>query len=406
MFFGILTSMMKNLRPELIRAIENYLDGKATDEEKKLVNQWYRSFDLSKLEIDTKEPDLEGQINARMHIHLEQIATHGQDFNYINTNRRVALYKKVGAIAAILLMVGAGVLFFVPRNQTNQIVKENSSLENDVAPGRNHAILTLSDGSKISLDDVKEGKLANQRGISIVKTAEGNLVYRMDPGSSADSKPGRLETQYNTIEAPRGGQFQLVLVDGSKVWLNAASTLRFPAMFSKGERKVILTGEAYFEVAPNKHLPFRVENDGQVVEVLGTHFNINSYANQSVIKTTLLEGAVKVTQKSTGKSVLLNPKEEARLSTHGESMTVGAADIQEAVSWKNGEFRFNDITLKEIMMQIERWYDVEIDYSQIPNTRYNVSVPRNVNLSQVLRILEVTGDIKFEIDGKKIRIKK
>ncbi|HQW45168.1 MAG TPA: FecR domain-containing protein, partial [Chitinophagaceae bacterium] len=265
--------------------------------------------------------------------------------------------------------------------------------KNDVAPGGNKAILTLADGSTIILDNAANGSLTEQGNTKVIKLDDGQLAY-----NTLNEKP--TEIVYNTISTPRGGQYQLTLADGTKVWLNAASTLRFPATFSGNERKVELTGEGYFEVAKNAAMPFKVSVNNMTVEVLGTHFNINSYSDEASIKTTLLEGAVKVTN---GDAVqMLSPSNQAQLTADGEIRLNRNVDIEDVVAWKNGIFNFSGTAIENIMRQISRWYDLDVSYEgAISKETFSGVVSRNSNLSQVLKIMEQAG-VKFKIEGKKI----
>jgi transmembrane sensor len=310
---------------------------------------------------------------------------------------------RAAAAAVIVCVLSAALYMYVDSPDVQPVLagkpEIKKSVTSDVAPGSNTALLTLADGSKIVLDDAVNGEIALQAGIHIKKTADGQIIY--DASAVPANTPGAH--LFNTISTPRGGQYQINLPDGSRVWLNAASSLKYPLRFDKGERRVILSGEAYFEVAHKQAMPFRVESGGQLVEVFGTKFNINSYENEQLIKTTLLEGSVKVTSTLTSSSAFLKPGQESNTTPAG-SLTLAAADITQAVSWKNGSFVFNDMDLVNIMRQLERWYDVDMDYSNIPSTRYNGNISRSVNLSKVLRMLEVTGKVKFKIEGKKIKI--
>jgi ferric-dicitrate binding protein FerR (iron transport regulator) len=206
---------------------------------------------------------------------------------------------------------------------------------------------------------------------------------------------------YNTISTPKGGQYQVTLSDGSKVWLNAASSLRFPATFSGKERKVELTGEGYFEVAHNKKMPFHVTVNDLDVEVLGTHFNINAYADESAIKTTLLEGSVKVVKGNETK--IIEPGEQASVTTSEDEINVKQqVDLEQVVAWKNGIFQFERADIESVMRQISRWYDIDVDYHGRVSEHFGGTISRDVNISDVLKMLEMTGGVNFKIDGKKV----
>ena len=214
------------------------------------------------------------------------------------------------------------------------------------------------------------------------------------------SKSKTPETLYNTISTPNGGDYQLVLADGSKVWLNAASSLRFPANFVGRERKVELTGEAYFEVAKNPAMPFKVKLNGMEVEVLGTHFNINSYADESAIRTTLLEGSIKINRPHA--SSLLKPGQQAMMDKNGQISVINDADLDEAVAWKDGKFQFDRADIHNVMRQLARWYNIDVEYKGTVASHFGGTISRDVNLSKVLGMLHLTGEVKFQVQDKKV----
>lgn len=308
------------------------------------------------------------------------------------------LWKYLSA-AVILIIAGFSVYFFsIKTNVESQ--QQNAA----IVPGSNNAVLTLADGRKVNLSKVGNGALLKQAGIQITKSADGQLLYSvLDQGNTAS-----LAT-YNTIETPRGGQYQVILPDGTKVWLNAASALKFPLSFaSMPDRKVELKGEAYFEVAKDKTHPFRVISQDQEVKVLGTHFNINSYKEEGAIKTTLLEGSVVVTSnynKNGSESVRIKPGEQAVLTDKG--INVVEKDVEQVIDWKNGDFIFQQESLKQIMNRIGRWYDVKVVYDQDVNQSLTFSgqVSRSKNIAEILKNLESTGEIRFEVNGANIKVK-
>jgi ferric-dicitrate binding protein FerR (iron transport regulator) len=267
----------------------------------------------------------------------------------------------------------------------------------DIKAGGDKAVLTLSNGKQIVLNDVDTGNIANVAGLRIYKTAEGEIVY--------EATGDKTDTGTNHIATPRGGQYRIVLQDGSKVWLNAASSLSYPAVFAKDERQVILSGEAYFEVAKDAAKPFKVVTPTQTVHVLGTHFNVNAYNDNSLVRTTLLEGSVSVIASATAERTILKPGEQARLNNQTGTLLKSNVNEQDAVAWKNGYFVFNDTYLNEVLSQLSRWYDVRIDPAAIPSIRYTGVIPRNEPLSKVIEMLEFTGDQQFYIENKTIKIK-
>jgi ferric-dicitrate binding protein FerR (iron transport regulator) len=270
----------------------------------------------------------------------------------------------------------------------------------DIMPGGNKAILTLGDNTTINLDDAKNGVVGQQGNTQVVKSKEGRLDY-YTVGAKASA------ITYNLLTTPRGGQYQLALPDGSKVWLNAASSLRYPTAFAGKERVVELHGEAYFEIAPNPSMPFKVAVSQQAgeapaeIEVLGTHFNVKAYADEPAVHTTLLEGSVRVRK---GRNIVpLQPGQQASWNS-ARDVRVVPADVEEAVAWKNGLFKFNEATIEDVMRQLSRWYDVEVVYTNgIPGDLFRGEIYRNVNVSKVLKVLEASG-VQFKVEGKKILV--
>ncbi|MDO6430953.1 DUF4974 domain-containing protein [Flavitalea sp. BT771] len=275
----------------------------------------------------------------------------------------------------------------------------------DIIPGSNKATLTLADNTSISLDDAKDGVLGQQGNTKLIKRKDGQLSYQT---AASYKQRATSEPVYNLLTTPRGGQYQLILPDGSKVWLNAASRLKYPTSFSGKERVVELQGEAYFEIAHNPSMPFKVflpQAKGAMpshVEVLGTHFNIKAYPDEPAIHTTLLEGSVKV-HKGNAAS-LLRPGQQARWNDNMD-ISVAAADIEEVIAWKNGLFKFDEATIGDVMRQLARWYDVEVVYvNGVPSDLFQGEIYRNVNVSKVLKVLEASG-VHFTVEGKKILVR-
>jgi len=296
------------------------------------------------------------------------------------------------AAAAVILFAIAGVVYFFSEKSAAKtaIAAINNSYNNDVLPGGDKAILTLADGTKIILDTAHNGSLVQQGNTIIVKNKTGQLVYNA-------GKENAEQVLYNTVTTPVGGKYQLVLPDGSMVWLNAASSLRFPAAFTGSERDVELTGEAYFEVAKNAAMPFHVKADGADVKVLGTHFNVMAYPDEQTINTTLLEGKVKITQGETEK--FLEPGMQAIVDKKTRTIKVTSANTEQSTGWKNDMFRFKETSIQELMRQVERWYNVEVEYrTQRSDQAYTGMVPRTQNVSALLQYLELTGTVHFQIE--------
>lgn len=276
------------------------------------------------------------------------------------------------------------------------IAANKTSIKEDVLPGGNKAVLTLADGSTIILDSAKNGELAHQGNTKVLKL-DGKLAYNA-------AGPVAKEISYNTITTPVGGQYMIRLADGTEVWLNAASSLRFPTGFLGTERRVEVTGEAYFEVAKNKTMPFVVMVNGAEVKVLGTHFNIMAYQDEPDFKTTLLEGAVQFRLGNTVK--ILQPGQQALRNAAGEVKVIDGVDVENVVAWKNGLFHFEGEGIESVTKHLARWYDVEVVYTkQIMYDPLHAEFPRHTNLSDALKVLELAGSARFEIQGRKILVK-
>jgi transmembrane sensor len=332
-----------------------------------------------------------------------EVSNERHQFSYhtLRKKKKTRSYNKAAA-AAIFILLSIGTYFFYNKKDIQLKSVQNKPAQ-DILPGGNKAILTLSDGFKIILNDVKTGELAKQAGISVIKTHEGQLIYTItDAGSTADNG----EVLYNTIETPRGGKYQVNLPDGSKVWLNAASSLIYPTQFEGNERKVEVSGEAYFEVTPNKTMPFRVASRNQIIEVLGTHFNVNAYTDEPVIRTTLLEGLVSIKpDRATGlENKVLKPGQESLLGENG--IKIQEADIEAVIAWKNGDFIFKEESLASIMRKVSKWYDVDVSYEKGINEKLIFSglVSRSRNISAILSNMELTGKVHFKIEGRRIII--
>ncbi len=310
-------------------------------------------------------------------------------------NPKVLWLKRIAAAASIVLIFSLGYLTFrpsVPASKANQSVAAVS--KSDIMPGGQKAILTLSDGTQVILDSAAVGLVGQQGNTNITKLSTGEIVY-------SPTKKFSAEILYNTMSTPAGGQYQLTLPDGSKVWLNAASSITYPTVFSGKERRVEIKGEAYFEVAKNTSQPFIVKISSTEVKVLGTHFNVNAYADELEMNTTLLEGSISISNGT--KSNLLKPGNQARLNKAGEMNIVSDADTEEAVAWKNGNFQFKTADLSTVLRQVARWYDIEVEFkgALTNDNRFTGKIPMNVSLSRFLKWME-WSDVHFKIEAKKI----
>ncbi len=316
--------------------------------------------------------------------------------------RQAAVYRLWPRVAAavILLLLCGGAYLLLTKNRGHEIAAGPAKPlpATDVPPGSNKAVLTLANGSTIVLDNAGKGLLAQQGATAVNKTAEGQLAYNT-------ATAGNEAVGYNVVSTPRGGEYQVVLPDGSRVWLNAASSLRFPTAFSGTERSVELTGEAYFEIARNREKPFYVKLHNMQVQVLGTHFNVMGYDDEGAIKTSLLEGSVKVSQADS--QVVLQPSQQASLDKeHGQLAVDKNAGIEKAVAWKDGLFIFENDDIKTIMRQLSRWYDVKVEYTGAGDEHYYTGqIYRQVPISQVLHMLQLVGGVSFSIAGNTITVK-
>jgi len=309
------------------------------------------------------------------------------------------LWLRLGTAAALMIFLGFGAYVLINKKKQSDPKKGIAKTQptHDALPGGNRALLTLANGKTIYLDNAQNGVLAREGSTQINKTRDGQLVYK---GGKDGATNGTMPM--NTITTPRGGQYQLVLNDGSKVWLNSASSLSFPAVFTGKTREVEITGEAYFEVAKNAAMPFRVKANHTVIEVLGTHFNTMAYNDEAVMKTTLLEGSVEISNNHY--TSVLKPGQQASLNQNGEIRVVNDADADESVAWKDGLFQFTDASIQSIMRQAARWYDVEVSYEgQIPVREFTGRISRNVKASELLGMLKYAG-VNFKIENKHITI--
>ena len=381
---------------EFLQLIDKYLNGEASAEEEQLLLNFFESFQ-SVEGWDESVLGVKEQLEAKMLKRLQQTVYQSKKQHHPKVIRLFTL-RNVAAAAIILVAIGAGTYYFIQLNAKRSFIANNTKpIKHDVDPGNNKAILTLENGAKLVLDSAKIGTLAKKGKISIRKTKDGQLIYAVDRGNDAATNE---PITYNTITTPRGGQYQVILPDGTKVWLNAASSLKFPTAFAGNQRSVELIGEAYFEVAKNTAKPFMVKVDKMQVKVLGTHFNIMAYSDEAAIKTTLLEGAIQLNTGS--KRNFLKPGQQGIVKD--DDVQVIDADTDQAIAWKNGFFEFRRASIQDIMKQLSRWYDTEVTYEgKIPDDEFVGKIERNVKLSQVLHILEL-NHVHFKIENKKITV--
>ncbi|WP_316810745.1 FecR family protein [Pedobacter heparinus] len=364
------------------KLLKKYLEGTCTPDEKAIIESWYEKEIQNKIAV----PD-----NGTDYLSLEdEIWTELKKRN--KKQSRPAWYRYAAAAAVISLIFS--VLYFSDFGSIRS--SKTTYSQNKIIPGTNKAVLVLADGSEIDLNDAKSGLLRKQAGVSITKAAGGQLVYEILP-AAADASAG----SYNTLVTPKGGQFQLNLPDGTRVWLNASSSIKFPTIFSPAERLVEVTGEAYFEVFKNRQLPFKVQTTSQLIEVLGTHFNVNAYTDEESTKTTLLEGSVKVSQPGDASGIILKPGQQSIL--HKGTFSTASVHQEEAIAWKNGYFQFSGEDIGMIMRKIARWYNIEVVYHKdFVNQRFSGTISRFEEVSKVLRMLELTGSVHFKTEGRRI----
>jgi len=380
-------------KTEFLHIIDKFLNGASTPEEDMLLKRYYESFQSTPIwneaELGNKD-DEEALLLKRL---KEAMLQKKQPTGKLRSIKRYFWL----AAASVILIVGGSYLYLFNSNKKGTIIAAGTIKEQtkaDLSPGGNKAVLTLADGSTIDLDSAGNGKLGQQGNADILKVKTGELSYNNEKSSEA-------KIVYNTLSTPKGGQYQVTLSDGTQVWLNAASSIRFPTSFIENQRQVEVTGEAYFEVAKNKEKPFIVHANGAQVEVLGTHFNVNAYGDEPEVKTTLLEGSVKISKGNN--SNLMKPGQQSVVSNNnGDIYLKNDIDIDEVMAWKNGGFNFNDADIPSIMREIARWYDVEVTYEgTIPTDHFTGKMTRNTNASNVLKILSLS-DEHFRIEGRKI----
>jgi transmembrane sensor len=399
------------MQPDQIRSFfDRFTDGSYTQEEHQAFINWLHTAPIEEVEVVAEEykqivenrpsgalpnQDLIAKVEAA----LDQWEREGGEVQEPEPSTRVIrMWRKLAVAAVVTGLIALGVWFFT-RERLNEQPAVVKNKESDIeAPAIKKAIITLADGRSVPVDSIASGLLAVQRDVKVVKNERGEIVY--DPSSAKTQH----DIAYNTLYNPKGSDVvSLTLADGTKVWLNSESSLQYPVAFAGNERKVSVTGEAYFEVEKNPKKPFKVQfaSAGRkgTVEVLGTHFNVNAYDDEPLIETTLLEGSVKVN--SEVGSIMLKPGEQASLSRSSHSSH--SVEVQTVMAWKNGQFDFGEGTdLKQIMRQVARWYDVEVEYRGSIREEFGGTMPRGVTAASLLEKFEMTGRVKFKIQGRKV----
>lgn len=379
--------------PQKVRIQElahKYLKGQLSHSEQLEFDEWFKSEGSENIYIDENIAESEDKhrqlIWSRINEHI----------NPVQSAKIKTLWPRIAAAASILLALSIGSYFILNKKPAQQIVRNQKQ---EIVPGTNEATLTLANGQKIILSRGLNGKLAQQGSTLVQVNSSKSITYT----ASAANSTSTAQVQFNTLATVRGEQspYPLVLADGTKVWLNAASSITFPTSFSGKERIVKITGEAYFEVVHDALHPFKVKVGDQTIEDLGTQFNINAYPDEPAMKTTLINGKVKISDGS--QTALLKPGYQAVVSPSGSSITVQAADLDQVMAWKNGNFEFEGTPLKDIMRQISRWYNVDISYQgTIAEVEFGGSISRSKNINEILSVLETTKGVHFKIEGRRI----
>jgi ferric-dicitrate binding protein FerR (iron transport regulator) len=376
--------MTEPTKAQLDQLADKWLKGTLTPQEKEILDRWY-DLDATKPLLWAGKDNLEEELSNRL---LDNIVKKSKRSRTSKTNWQIS--------TAAMLLISLSIVYLCLSKSENKSNQEHIANATPIKPGTNSAVLTLANGEKINLNDTASGQVAVQSGIRIIKTPNGGLIYEA-VNSTVDKNKGH---GYNTIEAPLGGQWQVILPDRSRVWLNAKSKLKYLVNFTGKERRVELEGEAYFQVAKDKHHPFIVVSKDQEIKVLGTQFNVNAYPDETAIKTTLIEGSVTINEKT-----LLKPGQQSIFS-QGVAQVV-TADIEMETAWKNGLFFFDDEPIEDIMKRIARWYNVEIVYQNVnKDYLFGGSISRYSDLQKVLEKLELTESVHFKIEGRKVFVMK
>ena len=378
--------------------LEKYLSGTASEDEKQLLMSWYDSFDDEQVIVNVETDDEERKIYDRLNQKMDLLVKKPVQKTKVIRMKHFHGFWKVAAAVVILFSGYWGWKHFRPSPD----YQPSAIAAHPLTPGHSGAILTLADGTKILLDSVKNGTIALSGDHKVIKNGS-QVIYE---GSKMEAD-GPLT--YNTMATPKGREFELVLPDGTKVWLNAASSIKYPTVFPRGERVVEVTGEAYFEVShqadkKGERVPFIVHANEMTVQVLGTHFDVNAYLDEPYTKTVLLEGSVSAREKNGAKAVIIQPGQQAFISNGvREEVMVASADVQKVVAWKNGLFQFNDDPLESILRQISRWYDVEVECApDKKGLRFNGVISRRSDVEALMGLLSATGVVNFKLENRKL----
>jgi transmembrane sensor len=377
-------------KDQFLILLQRYLHGTATSEETAFLHAYYNVFitdnDVINLLNGHEKEKLKLSIRAGIQ---KEIAQKGR-------TKKIQIRALIAAAATVIIVLSFSLYFFKPKSKPQDAPGLSAIVK--IPPGSNKAVLTLHDGRQISVTDARHGQLVVEGNMAINKTADGELNYQNG------GRPANTPAMFNTLTTPRGGQYQMTLSDGTKVWLNAASSIRYPVSFAgSSKREVEITGEVYFEVVHDVHQPFRVISNGMEIEDLGTEFNVNAYNDEPVIRTSLVEGSIKISKG--GRAIIMEPGMEATIKTGESLIKVGPGDIEEAVAWRNGQTIFTNQNIQTIMRQVSRWYDVDVIYEgALTDRRFDGGISRKSDLSAVLKILQL-NHIHFKMNGRQIIIK-
>jgi len=381
---------------KLNQLIAKYLAGECTPSEKQEVERWYDQYDAGDKKYRNDDTD---EMQASAERSFEELSKRLS----LSTPTRLTQIRPIRpvikvwlAAASVLLMISFGSYFLFRQYAKPQLTA--NQLSSPIIPGSNKAILTLPGGKQINLTDAGSGVLAKGGGISITKSANGQLIYT---AARQDAPANTEKIEYNTLTTPRGGQFQVILPDGSRVWLNSASSIIYPTAFTGKTRTVKLQGEAYFEVAKNKQKPFIVTANNVDVKVLGTHFNVTAYSDDAATTTTLLEGSVRLSKGSS--NTLLTPGLQGIALHNQNNISIQKANIEQVMAWKEGYFVFDDLSIKEVMKIVSRWYDVEVSFrGSVENKKFGGTISRYKNITELLDNMSQSGGIHYQIEGRRI----
>ncbi|MFA6275785.1 MAG: FecR domain-containing protein [Pedobacter sp.] len=395
------------MEQEIINLFQKYMDRQCDAqeleqvlliiEEGKYQEEWEAALSSDAIKIMQSDIDIKNlDASQASSLNKRILNTINSEPTIIQLPNRKRIWSRIAVAASILVIASLGLYFYGSKYANDN--QNQLAYQNDIAPGKNGATLTLANGQKILIKDALAGNIATQSGVKISKTADGQIIYEITNDNLG-------EIAYNTLSTTRGEQTQVRLPDGTLVFLNAESSLKYPTSFLKSnKRQVSLTGEGYFEVAKDKDHPFIVNSKGQNVEVLGTHFNINAYSDEPTIKTTLLEGSVMLS--TSLQKEILKPNEQAVMN--GDRINIRTVDTEEIVAWKNNEFLFKNDDFRTNMRKIARWYNVEVFYEgDAPDKlRLGGFSSRSRNISEILKLMEKTGEVHFRIEGRKVHVSK